>query len=95
MTANAFESRRTFLHTFLGLGAAAVAVSACQLGVGGPEQVPYQVGVMEPAEVVALRPGVHYADTMPARVPAVRLLKSASKVNSLLGPADAPKGKLD
>jgi hypothetical protein len=76
------ESRRAFLRGVLGTGAAALAVSACQLqvagaGAGEPGGVPYQAGVVEPAEVVPLRPGVHYEAAMPARVAAVRTLPSA------------------
>jgi hypothetical protein len=80
MSANAIESRRTFLHAFLGLGTAAAALSACQLAVGGPEQPPYQVGVVQPSEVVPLRPGVFYEGAMPASVPAVRRLPSAGSI---------------
>jgi hypothetical protein len=58
-----------------------MAVSACQLQVAGAGEpaggVPYQVGVVEPAEVVPLRPGVRYEAAMPASVAAVRTLPSA------------------
>jgi hypothetical protein len=80
MTANAIESRRTFLRAFFGTGAAAVAVSACQLTVGGPDRAPYRVGVVEPAEVVPLREGVLYANVMPSHVAAVRLLPTAGSI---------------
>jgi hypothetical protein len=82
MSANAIESRRTFLRSIFGTGAAAVAVSACQLTVGGPDRAPYQVGVVEPAEVVPLRAGVLYANVMPSHVAAVRRLPTAGSISA-------------
>jgi hypothetical protein len=38
------------------------------------------VGVVEPAEVVPLRPGVLYANVMPSHVAAVRLLPTAGSI---------------
>jgi hypothetical protein len=80
MAANVIETRRTFLRAIFGTGAAAVAVSACQLAVGGSDRAPYQAGVVEPAEVVPLRPGVQYASVMPSHVAAVRRLPSAGSI---------------
>jgi hypothetical protein len=80
MSANPIESRRTFLRSIFGTGAAAMAVSACQLAVGGPDRAPYQVGVVEPAQVVPLRPGVQYVNVMPSHVAAVRCLPSAGSI---------------
>jgi hypothetical protein len=80
MSVNAIESRRSFLRAIFGTGAAAMAVSACQLAVGGPDRAPYQVGVVEPAEVVPLRPGVLYANVMPSHVAGVRRLPSAGSI---------------
>lgn len=73
------ESRRTFLRGLFGTaagGAAAAALSACQVAVDGPSfGASYQTGVLAPAEIVPLRPGVRYADTMPASIPYVRTLR--------------------
>jgi hypothetical protein len=80
MTANTIESRRTFLRSIFGTGAAAMALSACELAAGGPGGTRYQVGLVEPAEVVPLRPGVLYANVMPSQVAAVRRLPSAGSI---------------
>jgi hypothetical protein len=84
MATSTIESRRAFLRGVLGTGAAALAVSACQLQVAGAGEpgggVSYQAGVMEPAEIVPLRPGVRYEAAMPASVPAVRQLASAGSI---------------
>jgi hypothetical protein len=85
MATSTIESRRAFLRGVLGTGAAALAVSACQLQVGasGPgDGVPYQPGVVEAAEVVPLRPGVRYEAAMPASVPAVRKLATAGALTA-------------
>jgi hypothetical protein len=80
MSQPTYESRRSFLFGFLGTGAAAVAVSACELAVGGPPQAEYQAGIAEPAEVVPLRPGVRYAGELPSQVPLVRTLPTAGSM---------------
>lgn len=76
MTATHGETRRGFFGVFLFAagGTAAVALTACTtaVGGGGAGSEPYQVGVVEPAEVVALRPGVTYQNVAPKSVPAVR-----------------------
>jgi hypothetical protein len=75
--ASSNESRRTFLSAFLraaGLGGGAVLV-ACQA-----ESEAYRPGTVEAAEVVALRPWMHYANLMPSRVPSVRLLPTAGSI---------------
>jgi hypothetical protein len=80
MTANAIESRRTFLRAIFGSGAVAMAASACQLAAGGPGATPYKAGVIEPDEIVPLRPGVFYANVMPSEVAPVRRLPSAGSM---------------
>jgi hypothetical protein len=84
MTTIAMESRRTFLRALFGTaagGAATAVLSACQVAVGDSASGAwYQRGVIEPAEVVPLRPGVRYANAMPSAVAGVRTLPSAGSI---------------
>jgi hypothetical protein len=83
MTTATIETRRTFLRAIFGTaaGGAAVALSACQVATGEPASgASYRAGVIEPAEIVPLRPGVHYANAMPEQVAFVRTLPSAGSM---------------
>ncbi len=80
------DTRRGILRivAFAAGGAAAWALSACEGTVGGPHENvgSYQAGLVEPAEVVPLRPGVTYQNVLPRNVAAVRRLPTAATVSA-------------
>jgi hypothetical protein len=63
---------------FLGAVFGVVGVGGLLAGCGAVGE--YQPGTVAEAEVVAVRPWLHYANQMPSRVPAVRLLPSAGSM---------------